>query len=75
MQKIFSSNPKILSQIVDTVSIDPISLQYNSLKTFLPYEKNSYSFEGSDLIISSLLRNVSKGIYIDVGANHPIIQK
>ena len=72
--KIFSSNPKIMSQIVDTLSIDPANLQYNSLITFLPYEKNSYSFEGSDLIISSLLRNVSRGIYIDVGANHPVIQ-
>jgi len=34
----------------------------------------SYSFEGADLILSSLLREVQNGIYIDVGANRPIIQ-
>ena len=33
----------------------------------------SYSFEGTDLIISSLLRDVPKGVYLDVGANHPIL--
>jgi len=40
-------------------------------------EKNprqSYSLEGSDLIIASLLRNVTRGTYIDVGANHPVVQ-
>ncbi len=35
--------------------------------------KTSYSFEGSDLIASSLLREVHNGVYIDVGANHPEI--
>jgi FkbM family methyltransferase len=40
----------------------------------LKQSKLSFSFEGSDLIVSSLLRDVSKGIYIDVGANHPEIQ-
>jgi FkbM family methyltransferase len=35
--------------------------------------RSSYSLEGSDLIIASLLRNVAQGRYIDVGANHPII--
>lgn len=34
--------------------------------------KTSYSFEGEDLILASLLRNVEHGIYIDAGANHPI---
>ena len=72
-KKIFRSSPKILSQVVETLAIDPIKSKYNSLATFLPYQKNSYSFEGSDLIISSLLRNVFRGKYIDVGANHPII--
>lgn len=33
--------------------------------------KSSSSFEGTDLIIASLLRNVVHGTYIDVGANHP----
>jgi hypothetical protein len=36
--------------------------------------KISYSFEGSDLIVASLLRNIQDGIYIDVGANHPEVQ-
>ena len=51
---------------------------YSSLMTHLPrskkYPKLSYSFEGSDLIVASLLRNIHKGLYIDVGANHPEVQ-
>ena len=35
--------------------------------------KISYSFEGSDLICASILRNVSNGVYIDIGSNHPEI--
>jgi hypothetical protein len=31
----------------------------------------SYSLEGEDLILASLLRDVAQGTYIDVGANHP----
>jgi FkbM family methyltransferase len=38
------------------------------------YPKLSYSLEGSDLIAASLLRKVSRGTYIDVGANHPTVQ-
>jgi len=72
-KKTYISNPKILSKVVETFAIDPNIPKYNSLVTYLPYQKNSYSFEGSDLIISSLLRNVFRGNYIDVGANHPII--
>jgi hypothetical protein len=34
--------------------------------------ETSYALEGSDLILASLLRNVERGAYIDVGANHPI---
>jgi FkbM family methyltransferase len=34
-------------------------------------EKTSYSLEGEDLILASLLRDVHDGTYIDVGANHP----
>jgi len=35
--------------------------------------KKSYSFEGQDMIALSILRNVNKkGLYIDVGAGHPI---
>ena len=39
---------------------------------FLP--ARSHALEGSDLIAASLLRNVSSGTYVDVGANHPIRQ-
>jgi len=73
-KKVFSSNPNILSNIVAIDATEPIAADHSSLTTFLPYEKNSYSFEGSDLIVSSLLRNVLHGRYIDVGANHPILQ-
>jgi hypothetical protein len=38
------------------------------------YPRPSYSLEGSDLIAASLLRRVTQGRYIDVGANHPIVQ-
>jgi FkbM family methyltransferase len=34
----------------------------------------SFALEGSDLIAASLLRKVSRGTYIDVGANHPTVQ-
>lgn len=34
--------------------------------------KTSYSFEGQDLIASTILRKIKKGFYIDVGCNHPI---
>jgi len=38
-KKIFRSSPKILSQVVETLAIDPINSKYNSLATFLPYQK------------------------------------
>lgn len=72
--KIFSAEPNILSKISATVADTSFTESHSSLKTFLPHYKNSYSFEGADLIVSSLLRNVTQGTYIDVGANHPIIQ-
>ena len=34
--------------------------------------KNTYSFEGQDMISSSILRQIKKGTYIDIGSNHPI---
>ena len=34
--------------------------------------QNSYSFEGQDLIVNSILRKIKKGFYIDVGSNHPL---
>jgi hypothetical protein len=36
------------------------------------YSKKSYSISSVDLIIDRLFRNINKGIYIDVGCNHPI---
>jgi FkbM family methyltransferase len=33
---------------------------------------STFSLEGTDLILSSLLRQVEKGNYLDIGANHPI---
>ena len=36
------------------------------------YTKRTYSLTGVDLIIDHLIRNISKGVYIDVGCNHPI---
>ncbi|MEI7532235.1 MAG: FkbM family methyltransferase [Betaproteobacteria bacterium] len=51
------------------MSTHPLS-HHDALKNISA--KRSFSFEGSDLIIASLLRNVAQGTYIDVGANHPI---
>ena len=73
-KKLFSSEPSTLGKIVSTSAAESTIAKHNSLATFLPYSKSSYSFEGSDLIVSSLLRNISQGKYIDVGANHPTIQ-
>ena len=36
------------------------------------YSKKSYSISSVDLIIDRIFRDISKGIYIDVGCNHPI---
>ena len=36
------------------------------------YSKKSYSISSVDLIIDRLFRNINKGIYIDIGCNHPI---
>jgi FkbM family methyltransferase len=38
----------------------------------LNWSTTSYALEGSDLILASLLRNVERGTYIDIGANHPV---
>lgn len=74
-KRLFSMEPKILNKIVATKAVpENIGTAHNSLTTHLPYFKNSYSFEGSDVIAASLLRSVDKGIYIDVGANHPRLQ-
>tara|TARA_B100000941_G_scaffold215975_1_gene158977 strand:+ start:334 stop:1041 length:708 start_codon:yes stop_codon:yes gene_type:complete len=36
------------------------------------YSKKSYSISNVDLIIDRLFRNNKKGIYLDIGCNHPI---
>ena len=36
------------------------------------YTKKSYSISSVDLVIDRLFRNKKKGIYIDIGCNHPI---
>ena len=36
------------------------------------YSKTSYSISGVDLIIDRMFTKVKKGIYIDLGCNHPI---
>ena len=36
------------------------------------YSKKSYSLSNVDLVIERIFRNKRKGIYIDVGCNHPI---
>jgi len=36
------------------------------------YTKKSYSLSNVDLIINYLFKNINKGVYIDVGCNHPI---
>ena len=36
------------------------------------YTKKSYSLSNVDLIIDYLYKNINKGVYIDLGCNHPI---
>jgi FkbM family methyltransferase len=36
------------------------------------FVRASYAQEGDDLVIASLLRNIDRGFYVDVGAHHPI---
>ena len=36
------------------------------------YSKKSYSISNVDLVIDRLFRDIEKGVYIDVGYNHPI---
>ena len=38
----------------------------------LKYKKQSYSFNGVDIIIDYIFKNKKKGFYLDVGAQHPI---
>ena len=36
------------------------------------YTKKSYSISNVDLVIDRMFANIDKGIYVDVGCNHPI---
>lgn len=36
------------------------------------YSKKSYSISAVDLVIDRLFSNIKKGIYVDIGCNHPI---
>ena len=42
------------------------------LKRKLKSEKKSYSFGGVDLLVNYIFKNKRKGIYLDVGSQHPI---
>lgn len=42
------------------------------LKRKIKSEKKSYSFGGVDLLIDYIFKNVKKGVYLDIGAQHPI---
>ena len=39
---------------------------------YFKYVKKSYSISGVDLVIDRIFRNKKKGVYIDIGCNHPI---
>ena len=38
----------------------------------MKYSKSSYSISNVDLIINRIFSKIDKGIYIDLGCNHPI---
>ena len=42
------------------------------LKRKFKYQKQSYSFNGVDLIVNYIFQNKKKGFYLDIGAQHPI---
>ena len=42
------------------------------IKRKIKSEKKSYSFGGVDLLVNYLFKNKKKGIYLDVGSQHPI---
>jgi FkbM family methyltransferase len=70
-KSIFDKDLILKDIIVETEDTSLENFTYGSLTTHLPYSVFSHSFEGSDLIAQSLLRNVSTGMYVDVGAFHP----
>ena len=48
--------------------INYISIQKRKFK----YQKQSYSFNGVDLIVNYIFKNKKEGFYLDIGAQHPI---
>ena len=42
------------------------------LKRKILYKKISYSYGGVDLLVNYIFKNKKKGLYIDVGAQHPV---
>ena len=53
----------MIKKLIDSLSI---------LKRKIKYKKNSYSFNGVDLIIEYIFKDKKDGFYIDIGAQHPI---
>lgn len=53
----------MIKKLIDSLSI---------LKRKIKYKKNSYSFNGVDLIIEYIFKDKKNGFYIDIGAQHPI---
>ena len=53
----------MIKKFLDSLSI---------FKRKIKYKKNSYSFNGVDLIIDYIFKNRVNGYYLDVGAQHPI---
>ena len=52
--------------------INKIANYLSILNRKLKYRKISYSLNAVDLIIDYIFKNTKKGIYIDIGAQHPI---
>ena len=53
----------MLNKIINLLSV---------YKRKFKYKKNSYSFNGVDLIIEYIFKNKNTGFYLDIGAQHPI---
>ena len=47
-------------------------IHLNILQKKIFYKKNYYSFSGVDVVIENIFRDKDRGLYIDVGCQHPI---
>ena len=47
-------------------------IHLNILQKQIFYKKNYYSFSGVDVVIGNIFRDKDRGLYIDVGCQHPI---